>query len=327
MALAFLSGAAFTYILIFLIIVALFILWKLIFSPLFRLLGWGAKKAGALASETSSLLGSSMNRTQDEKDRLGAEQRDIAESKEDENKTAELNSTADKLLTEAANTQDFSSEKKTQFHTMLNAQVLLLNRLAERARVLLGNMKKDAVAEGQTVKSMKDIIQNQENLQRQSLQRVELIGKYGQKDPYAETAINIAEKIKPFTEEVMAFDGLAERDLFVMQEIAKRQLAFARNSKELLELSLQRLNKEPLLREISQLKIENRSIRENITALQGLGRQAEQLLNQRAQRGDAILNLEARMRPLIEEQAQAVRASEALLYDLKKRGAVPRKAA
>lgn len=268
-----------------------------------------------------------MSRTQSVKDRLRMEQRDSAQSKEEGNKIAELNNSAGNLLTQAANTQDFSSEKKTEFHSLLNELVLILNRVTESSRRSLGDMKKISVAEGQIQNNRKSIIQNQENLQRQSLQRVEMIGRYGQRDPYAESVINSVEKIKQFTQEVMAFDGLAEREFFVMQEIAKRQLAFARNTKEILELSLQRLNNEPLLRETPQLIRENKTIQENIIALQGLERQAEAIFVQSVQRGDAILNLEARMRPLIEEQAQAVRASEALLYDLKKRGVIPRKAA
>lgn len=257
MAFAFLTGGVLTYLLIFLIIIGIFIIWKLILSPIFHLIGWGAKKAGTLTSETSTLLGSSMSRTQSVKDRLRMEQRDSAQSKEEGNKIAELNNSAGNLLTQAANTQDFSSEKKTEFHSLLNELVLILNRVTESSRRSLGDMKKISVAEGQIQNNRKSIIQNQENLQRQSLQRVEMIGRYGQRDPYAESVINSVEKIKQFTQEVMAFDGLAEREFFVMQEIAKRQLAFARNTKEILELSLQRLNNEPLLRETPQLIREN----------------------------------------------------------------------
>ncbi|HIH15599.1 MAG: hypothetical protein QT08_C0015G0012 [archaeon GW2011_AR17] len=317
------TGGIFTFIILIVIVFALWAVYKIIFAPILSFFGFGKKTLGQLGERTTKNWLDSWTR-----------ERDIAERETNDGALESKGSTAleegadavgnlDKLLITVQKSQNFNEERVVAAKEFVGAIERSVEESTKAFHEISASFQRDRADTKKIIKEYKQSIGDQKTIRQQTEERVGILGKdpINQKDPFAGNIMRLANEIQALEGTILAEENQDREQLQELVTIAEtRDNKAKRIGKSLGKINVL-LKKKPILPEIVPLQTLTEEIKIAIQDILTETKNMQSLLRRRQELSRGIMNIESQLRDLIQEQRKQILSSEANFADLQSRGA------
>ena len=319
----FLGDGIFTFIVFLLVVFLLWILWK-IFAKIF---GFGKQPIGKLSKRAENKWGNLLTKEREIHEQREKETAEESHAESIAKRGTQVNQEIGRILTDVGNTQNFGVEKVERFKALLDEQYTLLNQEREIIRDLEGQYATEKKTIRTVLEDLKTAFLEQKAIHSRAIDASREIEKYGQKDP---NYSHIAATIKHIMTFETQLQDIEARDIDLarqLEDLSGRRRKIIKAIIVILEDSLGRIRKEPILTELPHLSENQEKIEEGMQQLLALNGEAKSLLSDHTALMQPLERISAEITSLLEQQQNFIRASLAHLARLAAAGAIPKKLA